>query len=294
MQRKWLLTGGTFALTGGLLLLLHQHSSTMVLQAQVHPLGLAVGEPLYVADSTAGATKWHWQFGQGSTSAQQQDTFHYKTPGTHLIRLTVTDTASHDSVSSQFTVQVLPRPAPPAPFVRLLADTVGHEGQRLTFQTTGAPVRSFAWEFGETNQVDSHDPTAFYTYTKPGWYTVTLNTDATMKPLKQRIHILPHFRPFVKPVDQAAGKRTHDIQWRLQRIANGHQVNQQYAYLLKRYFCGKPNTLVVAGSLPPNDFYSYCMNLQFDPGWTIDAVAVEPDTVTQCITKLLVTQHKGE
>jgi hypothetical protein len=284
MARKWLLSTVTFVLTGGLLLLLYS-SRQAVIRSRVSPLGLAVGEPLHYADSTTNAQHWRWEFGQGDTSVLARGVFRYSQPGTYKVRLTV-----DGRYSRLFTVHVKAPLLDRDTTIRLLGPKVGHQDEKLTFQTFGAPAHKFAWKFGESGQIDSREPTAFYTYTQPGTYYVKLTTDVARHPLVQKINILPRYSPFTQPVDTMAD----DIRWRLQRIAKGEDVNEQYTYLLAHYLCNQADVPVVAGSLPPNDFYSYCMNLQFDPNWIIDAVTVEANPVTECTAKLVVTQHKDE
>ena len=286
MSRKWLLSTITFVLTGGLLLLWFYYSSRqVVVRARVGPLGLAVGEPLHYADSTTNAQHWYWEFGQGNASMAQQGIFRYQHPGIYRVRLSI-----DGHYARMFTVRVRTSLVHRDSTIRLLGPKVGYPDEKLTFQTFGAPAHQYAWRFGESGQIDSREATAIYTYTKPGVYKVQLTADVARHPLVQKIRILPRYSAFIEPVDTTAD----DIRWRLQRIANGQQVNQQYTYLLNRYLCGKPDAPVVAGSAPPTDFYSYCMNLQFDPDWVIDAVAVEDNPTTACTDKLVVTQHKGE
>ena len=254
-------------------------------QALVEPLGLAVGEPLYYADSTNSVHHWYWEFGQGSTSTTQQGIFRYTRPGTYLVRLTL-----NGHRARVFTIYVKPARIMRDSTIRLLGPRVGYPDEKLAFQTLGAKAHKFAWQFGESQQIDSRDPMVFYTYTKPGTYRVQLTTDVARYPLVQEVKILPRYLPPSPP----AATNTDDIKWRLQRIAKGQRVNQQYAYLLAHYLCGKANTPVIAGSSPPINFYSYCMNLQFDPHWVIDSVAVENNATMVCTSKLIITQHKEE
>lgn len=286
MARKWLLSTSTFILTAGLLLLYSSHQA--VLKSRVWPLGVAVGEPLHYLDSTTDAHSWHWEFGQGETSLAPRGEFYYRRPGTYKVRLTVD--GHHESL---FTVSVK-APLHRDSTIRLLGPTEGSVDEKLTFQTFGAPAHKYTWYFGQSGQIDSHEAVVFYAYTKPGTYLVRLATDVTPRLLQQKITIRPRYSPFVQPADTAAD----DIRLHLQRIADGQQVNQQYTYLLNRYLCGQADAPVLAGALPPSDFYSYCMNLQFDPNWVIDAAKVEVDTLrglgTACTARLIVTQHKNE
>ncbi|MGI4743372.1 MAG: PKD domain-containing protein [Janthinobacterium lividum] len=293
MSRKWLLSTVTFVLTAGLLLLLYS-AREVELKSRVWPRVLVAGEPLNYIDSTyAAATSghsWRWEFGQGDSALAPQGVFYYPQPGTYRVRLTVDGQYQH-----LFTV-VVKAPLPRNTTIRLLGPKEGYVGEKLLFQTFGAPAQKFSWKFGDNKKASSHEATTFYTYDKPGTYIVELATDVTKDPLRQKITILPKYSTFVQPADTM----DDDIRARLQRIADGRQVNQQYTYLLNRYLCGKTDALVVAGEQPPSDFYSYCMNLQFDPDWVIDAAAVEVDSARNlkgrstggCTAKLVVTQHK--
>lgn len=284
MSRKWLLSTATFTLTAGLLLLFLYSSREVELQSHVWPQRLLVGELLHYSDSTTAAHSWHWQFGQGDSSLAMQGTFFYPKPGTYNVLLTV------DGKYKKLFEVVVKAAAPRDSTIRLLGPTEAYIDEKLTFQAYGAPANRFFWNFGDQKKTDLHDATVFYAYDQPGTYIVELKTDVTRRPLRQKITILPKYSSFVQPVDTT----NDDILWRLRRIAKGQQVNQQYNYLLTRYLCNEADAPVVAGSLPPSDFYSYCMNLQFDPGWVIDAVEAETDTATACTTRLVVTQHKSD
>ena len=285
LSRKWSLPAGTFVVLGGLLfLLLFLHRHTVVVQAKAGPLVLAAGEPLAYRDSSTAASSWRWEFGQGSQSRQPRGVFRYQRAGTYLMRLTV-----NDRFVRTFRVRVQPGPRPPGPR-QLVGPREGYQDEKLTFQVLGPPARKYAWRFGESGHADAAEPTVIYAYAKPGTYVVELRTDAAAPILRRTVRIVPRLGTFSpRPVPQADNLREH-----LQRIADGHQVNQQYLYLLNEYLCGQASVPVVVGELPPRDFYAYCMNLQFDPGWTIDSVALEPPSGTSCVRKLTITQHKSQ
>lgn len=283
LERKWILTGATFVVTALLLGLLYWRNRGPVVRAGVTPLGVMVNQPIYFADSTSGATEWRWEFGQGSDDRSQRGQFFYSQPGLYQIRLTV------DGKQQQtFTVKVRPAPTRRDSLVRLLGPTVAYQDEKLSFTTFGASPGKFAWKFGETGLVDSREPTALYSYVEPGTYTVTLTTDITQRPLTQKVRVMPRYSRFTVPVDTTA----EDIRWRLQRIANGQQVNSQYSYLISHYLCGNPDFPVIANGQPPRDFYSYCMALQFEGRNLIDAVALEGGLNGSCLTKMTITQHK--
>lgn len=160
-----------------------------------------------------------------------------------------------------------------------------------------AGPNSFSWRFGASGQIDSRDQTAIYSYpavenyTHPQQYTVELMTDVTKYPIRQRVTVIRGFNKFAPTVD-SLDITGNDFRKRLQSIANGQSFNVHYNYLLEKYLCRQNNAIVRINDAKANDFYSYCMGLQFDRGVRIDAVAVVTDTVTSCVRRLNVTQHK--
>jgi len=64
--------------------------------------------PLTVAftDESTGAATWSWDFGDNTTSADQNPTHTYATAGTYTVTLTVTNTAGSDSATATITVSV--------------------------------------------------------------------------------------------------------------------------------------------------------------------------------------------
>ena len=286
-SRKWLLALTTLGLFGGLWSLLYWRQQ-LVLRAQVYPQGLAVGEALTYADNTYpdnadGKSHWRWEFGQGSVSQARAGTFHYDSAGTYLVRLLV-----DDKLKRKFLVRVKESPARPDTLIRLLAPTVGYPDEQLMFQTTGATAHQFTWYFGD-GAPPSHDPVTFHAFAQPGTYRVKLKTDVARHDLTQEIRIESRFSIHDKIT--VVDSTDEDIRRHLQHIANGEEVNGHYEYLLNKHL-RQPNVPVAAGALPPSDFYSYCMNLQFDSGWVIDAVVAERASSTSPVTKLSVTQHK--
>jgi hypothetical protein len=287
LSRKWTLTAGTFLLIGCLLLLrLYFYRHQAKLHSYVGPLVLAAGEKLVYVDSSTAATTWRWEFGEGSVSTRPRGTFHYRHAGTYLVRLTV-----NNKLRQLFKVQVK-QPLAHISALRLVGPSEGYQDEKLAFQAYGGNVHSYAWRFGESHRVDATEPAAIYAYTTPGTYQVQLRTDDGTT-LRHTVRIVPR-NEALAPAPASAMLPADNIRWRLQRIANGKQVNRQYQYLLTRYLCGQANVPVVAGDLPPRDFYTYCMSLQFDPGWTIDSVALTPALSPSCVGKLVIMQHKSE
>lgn len=294
MNSKMTLSAKAFLLTAGILLVLYWYTSELDIQARVYPIQQVVGQPIRYTDSTGQAEQWRWEFGNGQESWRSRGIIYYYQPGTYLIRLRVNKEATRT-----FTVVVRPKPLTDRrdSLVRIQGPSTGYEREKLVFTAVGGGARQFTWRFGATGQIDSRDQTAIYSYpadedrSRPRTYTVELMTDVTKYPIRKQITIVRGFNRFDPPVDSLDYVGT-DIRQRLQQIADGQAFNTHYNYLLRRYLCNRNGALVQINSTKANDFYSYCMGLQFDQGVHIDGVAVVSDSTTSCITRLNVTQHK--
>lgn len=114
-------------------------------------------------------TSWHWDFGDGTSSTEQNPTHTYASPGTYTITLTVTNAYGTDSSSQTLRV------APPSS----VSFTYTVDGPELA---TGTPIRfqglissdatSWRWYFGDGATSEERNPT--HTYSKTGTYRVTL------------------------------------------------------------------------------------------------------------------------
>jgi len=289
MNRKTTISISAFLGFLVLLALIRQCNSTPRIRARVSPLQTTTQRSVVFKDSTKGARQWKWDFGDGTKSNFSSGSVQFKKPGIYLIRLTV-----NEQYQQTFTIQVAGLVAGNLrdSVVRIIAPKIGYQHEKLVFMTSGARPARYSWRFGETGEINSREQTAIYSYAQPGRYEVVLHTDITRYAVKHRVQILAGFRKFEPPVDSAA-IIGNDIRRRLQIIANGQAFNANYYYLLRRYLCRNHYAVVRVNNEKVNDFYSYCMGLQFDKGTQIDEVGIVQDTTSQCILKLQVTQHNS-
>lgn len=63
--------------------------------------------------STGNIETWHWDFGDGNTSTAQNPAHEYKTFGSYVVTLTVTNSISSDSVSQFVDIAEPPEEEPP-------------------------------------------------------------------------------------------------------------------------------------------------------------------------------------
>lgn len=117
-------------------------------------------------------TTWHWEFGDGMTSSQQNPHHTYTTMGVYTVSLTVTtacgsqysDTYEHPMnvyctfPDNRFTTDVT---SGYAPLTVHVTDTSEH-----------APDSVSEWTYWFDNTHSSHEKNPTFTYTRPGTYTI--------------------------------------------------------------------------------------------------------------------------
>jgi PKD repeat protein len=116
---------------------------------------------------------WLWDFGDGTTSTQQNPTHAYTTIGLKTITLTVIDsngktsTVTHELTVNDYT-------SPTASFT--YSPTIPVIGETITFTCTtlhgSGWVNQFLWDFGDGTTSNEHHPT--HAYATPGVKTVSL------------------------------------------------------------------------------------------------------------------------
>ncbi|OQC68969.1 MAG: PKD domain protein [Euryarchaeota archaeon ADurb.Bin009] len=132
-------------------------------------VGLAPLTVQFNDTSLRSPTSWTWDFGDGSTSTDQNPEHTYTAAGTYSVNLTATNEYGtgyklkpdhitvYDPVTAQFTADVT---------YGALPLTV-----RFTDASSGSPT-SWAWDFGDGNTSTDQNPE--HTYTSTGTYTVKL------------------------------------------------------------------------------------------------------------------------
>lgn len=117
-------------------------------------------------------TDWFWDFGDGSTSDLQNPSTIYDAPGVYNVSLTVTNSMGcTNTIVSTSRVQAI------GPDVDFDADVTSSPCTDLTVNFTnsttfGAPIVSWAWNFGDGGTSGLFNPT--HVYTAYGTYDVSL------------------------------------------------------------------------------------------------------------------------
>lgn len=124
------------------------------------------------SDGTIGF--WSWDFGDGTTSSEQNPIHTYANPGTYTVCLTITD---EDGVCSSHVCQHVVVHHPPAGVCHAIFvfHQIDPDQQTISFtdqSTSDGTIGTWAWNFGDGNTSNEQNPT--HTYTHPGTYTVCL------------------------------------------------------------------------------------------------------------------------
>ena len=120
-------------------------------------------------------TSWSWDFGDSSTSTDQNVTHTYTTAGTYTVNLTATNDGGSDTATYTGYITIT-APLVIAPVASFTSDvTTGTAPLAVQFNDTSSNTpTAWAWDFNNDGTIDATTQNATYTYTAAGTYTVNL------------------------------------------------------------------------------------------------------------------------
>ena len=274
----------------GFLVFLRTCSEEKTLQAALSSHDISVNAPLHFCDSTRGAKSWLWEFGNNEQTRERQGTYIFTEPGKYRVKLTV-----DQKYEKYFRVNVSddsPLKAQ-SPFITIHGPQTALQDEFLVFKSEGE-ANIWRWEFGESGLIDSREKNPIYAFREPGVYEVLLTTDKNHYPARHKIEILPRYSD--NDSTDVLSLIAMDIKSKLQALADGKAFNSNYNYMLSRYLCNNPATLVVVNNTKYNDFYSYCQGLKItgkSNKTAIERVVVDTpgDGSTDCLSVIYVIQN---
>jgi len=125
----------------------------------------------FTDQSTGHITSWVWNFGDGSTSAQQNVTHTYTAPGSYTVNLTASGPGGSDTLQKTGYITVTTSSSPVAAFTGSPLKGTDPLNVHFSDKSTGK-VTSWKWDFGDGETSTHRNPT--HRYENPGSYTVTL------------------------------------------------------------------------------------------------------------------------
>jgi uncharacterized protein (TIGR02145 family) len=137
------------------------------------PTTVYIGEKVTFTDNSLHKpTSWIWDFGDNTTSNEQNPIHSYENSGTYTICLTVSNDAGSDKAQKEKYISVVVDGN--LPIARFEADTVSiYEGGEIHFydSSINSPT-NWIWDFGDGNLSNNQNPT--HTYDIAGVYSVSL------------------------------------------------------------------------------------------------------------------------
>jgi len=126
---------------------------------------------VFVDGSTGGPTGWNWDFGDGTTSTQQNPTHTYANAGSYTVVLTATNAAGASQATHLVTVATSTPPAANFCYQR--------NKLAVIFTDISTPAAtSWAWDFGDCTPTNPSCQSAAqnpgHSYAAPGTFAVTL------------------------------------------------------------------------------------------------------------------------
>lgn len=147
--------------------------------------------------STGQITSWLWNFGDGSSSAQQNVNHVYTTQGKYTVKLTVTGPGGSNNTVKTNYITVTKKEKVKKPKAQFEQDV--HSGRapvnvHFTDQSLNDPT-SFLWEFGDGSTSTVENPS--HIYTRAGVYSVqfTATNSAGSDTAKGFVIVLPQHWP---------------------------------------------------------------------------------------------------
>ncbi len=127
------------------------------------------GQVIFYDNSSGQPVSWHWDFGDGTTSTEQNPTHYYTDAGSYTVTLTVTDANQQtSSVTHTVTITVSEVTAD------FSAEPESYCSAPLTVQFTNlsSGAANYTWFFGDGTTSTDENPS--HTYTQAGTYSVKL------------------------------------------------------------------------------------------------------------------------
>ncbi|MCC6799333.1 MAG: PKD domain-containing protein, partial [Anaerolineae bacterium] len=128
-------------------------------------------EVCFTDTSLGQVVAWLWNFGDGSTSTDQDPCHTYAVTGNYTVTLRVTGTLGNISTGTRIVPVVTGNVAPVAAFTANRTNVTVGETVTFTNRSTGQ-ITSYAWDFGDGNTSTLENPT--HTYAAVGTYIVKL------------------------------------------------------------------------------------------------------------------------
>jgi uncharacterized protein (TIGR02145 family) len=135
------------------------------------PLEISKDESVRFSDQSLNyPTSWLWEFGDGSSSIEENPLHTYTIAGSYSVTLKVSNSAGTDISTKNDYITVNPN-IPVAEFTAIPLEITKEESVQFTDQSLNDP-ESWSWDFGDGSSSTLESPS--HTYSLAGTYTVSL------------------------------------------------------------------------------------------------------------------------
>lgn len=134
-----------------------------------HTTGISPLTVRFTDTSSGSPGHWLWEFGDGTTSPDQNPVHTFAADGTYSVSLTVSNAVGRDYTTQADYIRV--GPIPVVSFSPNQTYGIAPLPVRFTDTSSGDPT-GWSWDFGDTGSSAVQNPV--HTYTAPGTYTVSL------------------------------------------------------------------------------------------------------------------------
>ena len=125
----------------------------------------------FISRIIGNADNWQWEFGDGTTSTEENPTHTFSEPGDYEVRLTAGNSAGKNTCSHKVTIQGGP---PQAKFGYKDPEKDKYAGEPVFFVDESlGQIETWSWDFGD-GKGKSTEPNPTYTFDQPGRFEVVL------------------------------------------------------------------------------------------------------------------------
>lgn len=133
-----------------------------------HPAYVCAGEPMQFTNTSSSVIVSSWDFGDGTTSSDQNPSHIYANGGVYTVILIGTSLSNGCPAQISHNVLIRSNPVP----IFTPSSTFGCPPLNITFNNTSQGGLFYTWDFGDGNTAVTPSPS--HLYTVPGQYTVAL------------------------------------------------------------------------------------------------------------------------
>jgi hypothetical protein len=236
------------------------------------------------------AESYHWDFGDGNTSSEQNPVHNFATAGDFLVTMYLDDNTEckgqinikvNESLVLEDTTNKVSLPDIKVPTNIRVAESVQFEDL-----TIGAS--KWTWMFGESGDVDSKEKKPNYTFKNAGTYEIEVSNDVAVKPARIKVVVSP-----MKIIDKKTGAERKAPEMpksilisKLQTIANGDIKAMSF---FKTLLCNEQIPVKInSGKVRP--WIDYCQAISIEEDKLILDIILTKNPQTNCISSIDVTQ----